>query len=43
MFADVNELKGKSDALNRGNYSGLKLTEHVMKVRKQLLARSFGT
>ena len=28
----VNLYKGKGDALNRGNYRGLKLIEHVMKV-----------
>ena len=31
----LNLYKGKSDALNRGNYRGLKLTEHVMKVMER--------
>ena len=29
--------KGKGDALNRGNYRGLKLTEHVMKVMEGIV------
>ena len=32
-----NLYKGKGDALNRGNYRGLKLTEHVMKVMKRIV------
>ena len=30
----LNLFKGKGDALDRGNYRGLKLTEHVMEVRE---------
>ena len=33
----LNLYKGKGDALNRGNYRGLKLTEHVMKVRERIV------
>ena len=33
----LNLYKGKGDALNRGNYRGLKLTEHVMKVMKRIV------
>ena len=29
--------KGKGDALERGNYCGLKLTEHVMKVLERIV------
>ena len=29
--------KGKGDALNRGNYRGLKLTEQVMKVLERIV------
>ena len=29
--------KGKGDALNRGNYRGLKLTEHVIKVMERIV------
>ena len=29
--------KGKGDALERGNYHGLKLTEHVMKVLERIV------
>ena len=33
----LNLFKGKGDALNTGNYRGLKLTEHVMKVMEHLV------
>ena len=33
----LNLYKGKGDALNTGNYRGLKLTEHVMKVMEHLI------
>ena len=33
----LNRYKGKDDALNRGNYRGLKLTEHVMKVMERIV------
>ena len=33
----LNLYKGKGDALNRGNYRGLKLTEHVMKVMERIV------
>ena len=33
----LNLFKGKGDALNTGNYRGLKLTEHVMKVMEHLI------
>ena len=33
----VNLYKGKGDALNRGNYRGLKLIEQVMKVLEQVV------
>ena len=33
----LNLFKGKGDALNRGNYRGLKLTEHVMKVVERIV------
>ena len=33
----VNLYKGKGDALNRGNYRGLKLTEQVMKVLERVV------
>ena len=33
----LNLYKGKGDALNRGNYKGLKLTEHVMKVMERIV------
>ena len=33
----VNPYKGKGDALNRGNYRGLKLTEQVMKVLERVV------
>ena len=33
----VNLYKGKGDALNRGNYRGLKLTDHVMKLVEHVL------
>ena len=29
--------KGKGDALDRGNYSGLKLTEQIMKVLERIV------
>ena len=32
-----NVYKGKGDALNRGNYRGLKLTEHAMKVMERIV------
>ena len=32
----LNLFKGKGDALDRGNYRGLKLTEHVMKVLERI-------
>ena len=32
----VNSYKGKGDALGRGNYRGLKLLEHVMKIREKV-------
>ena len=32
-----NLYKGKGDALNRGNYRGLKLTEHMMKVMERIV------
>ena len=35
----LNLYKGKGDALSRGNYRGLKLTEHVMKVIERLVDR----
>ena len=33
----LNLFKGKGDALDRGNYRGLKLTEHVMKVLERIV------
>ena len=33
----LNLYKGKGNALNRGNYRGLKLTEHVMKVMERIV------
>ena len=33
----VNLYKGKGDALNRGNYRGLKLIEQVMKVLERVV------
>ena len=33
----LNLYKGKGDALNRGNYRGLKLTDHVMKVMERIV------
>ena len=33
----LNLYKGKGDALNRGNYRGLKLTEHVMKIMESVV------
>ena len=33
----LNLYKGKGDALNRGNYRGLKLTEHVMKIMERII------
>ena len=33
----LNLYKGKGDALNRGNYRGLKLTEHVLKVMEGIV------
>ena len=33
----LNLYKGKGDALNKGNYRGLKLTEHVMKVMERIV------
>ena len=33
----LNLYKGKGDALNRGNYRGLKLTEHVMKIMERVV------
>ena len=33
----LNLYKGKGDALDRGNYRGLKLTEHVMKVMERIV------
>ena len=33
----LNLYKSKGDALNRGNYRGLKLTEHVMKVMERIV------
>ena len=33
----LNLYKGKGDALNRGNYRGLKLTEHLMKVMERIV------
>ena len=35
----VNLYKGKGDALNRGNYRGLKLIEQVMKVLERVVQR----
>ena len=35
----LNLFKGKGDALNTGNYRGLKLTEHVMKVMENLVGK----
>ena len=35
----VNIYKGKGDALDRGNYRGLKLTDHVMKLVEHVLER----
>ena len=35
----VNLYKGKGDALDRGNYRGLKLTYHVMKLVEHVLER----
>ena len=35
----VNLYKGKEDALDRGNYRGLKLTDHVMKLVEHFLER----
>ena len=35
----VNLYKGKGDALDRGNYRSLKLTDHVMKLVKHVLKR----
>ena len=29
--------KGKGEALGRGNYQGLKLTEHILKVTEQII------
>ena len=29
--------KGKGEALDRGNYQGLKLTEHILKVIEQII------
>ena len=33
----LNLYKGKGEALDRGNYSGLKLTDQVMKLLEQVL------
>ena len=33
----INLYKGKDDALERGNYRGLKLTEHCMKVLERVV------
>ena len=33
----INLYKGKGDALERGNYGGLKLLDHVMKVMKRVI------
>ena len=33
----LNLYKGKGDDLNRGNYRGMKLTEHVMKVMERIV------
>ena len=33
----LNLFKGKGDILDRGNYRGLKLTEHVMKIRERIV------
>ena len=33
----LNLFKGKGDALDRSNYRGLKLTEHVMKVMERIV------
>ena len=33
----VNSYKGKGDAMERGNYRGLKLLEHTMKVFERVL------
>ena len=33
----LNPFKGKGDALDKGNYGGLKLTEHVMKVMESIV------
>ena len=35
----LNLYKGKGDALNRGNYRGLKLTEDMMKVMERIVDR----
>ena len=38
----LNLYKGKGDALNRGNYRGLKLIEHVMKVMERIVDGMIG-
>ena len=38
----VNCFKGKSDALERGNYRGLKLVDQVMKLLKEYLISYLG-
>ena len=38
----LNLYKGKGDALNRGKYRGLKLTEHVMKVMESIVDGMIG-
>ena len=35
----INLYKGKSDTLDRGNYRGLKLLEHVMKVIERVVEK----
>ena len=35
----INLYKGKGDALERGNYTGLKLLEHAMKVLERVIER----
>ena len=35
----INLYKGKGDALDRGNYRGLKLLDHVMKVMERIIER----
>ena len=39
MSSTVNSYKGKGDAIERGNYRGIKLLDHIMKVLERIVER----